>query len=167
MRYRVILLITCVLVALDQLTKWLTNAYIALEHSIPVTSFFSLVNVRNRGAAFGFLNSPSIDWQIWFFLGATLLAVGVVFFIARTAAETDTTLFVGLGSILGGALGNAIDRIRLGAVIDFLDFYYEGWHWPAFNVADMAICFGAGVTALLIINTPAPKKSSSIPPEQK
>lgn len=155
MRYRLITGIAAILLFADQLAKWLINQYLRLHQSVEITGFFSLVNVRNRGAAFGFLNDPDIEWQLWLFLLATACAAVIIFFVARGAGEKEKLLFAALGCILGGALGNAVDRIRFRAVVDFLDFHYAGWHWPAFNVADVAICVGAGLMALLMLRAPA------------
>ena len=143
---------------MDQATKLLVERTIPPYETIALTGFFNLVNVRNYGAAFGFLNDPNMNWQFWFFLAATLLAVGIIVTLAQKASEQDKTLFFALGCILGGAVGNLIDRIRYRAVVDFLDFHYAGWHWPAFNVADIAICIGAGLTAFLIWRYPPPEK---------
>lgn len=133
---------------LDQATKMLVLAKIAPAEIIPVIpGFFDLVNVRNRGAAFGFLNRPDIEWQFWLFLGATIIAVWAIFALARQA-KNQPWLMVGLGMILGGAAGNLVDRIRFRSVVDFLDFYWQDWHWPAFNVADMGICIGVFIACL-------------------
>ncbi len=135
-------------VLIDQLSKWWAVTTIPLHRSIPVIQgFFDLVNIRNRGAAFGFLNRSDIEWQFWLFLVATLIAVLSIFFLVRNSKH-DVLLFSALGLILGGAIGNLIDRIRMRAVIDFLDFYIGSWHWPAFNVADIAICIGAFLTCI-------------------
>lgn len=153
-RYRVIfgLMLACVL--LDQLTKAAVTAALPLYGSVRVVpGLFDLVHVRNRGAAFGFLNRPDIDWQFWLFLLATLLACAIILSMARTA-RYSRALFVGFGLILGGAVGNLIDRVRLRAVIDFLDVYVGAWHWPAFNVADVAICVGALLAALALWRRP-------------
>ena len=127
----------------DRLTKWLVGVCIAPGEYISVMpGFFDLVNVRNRGAAFGFLNRADIEWQFWLFLGATLIAAAVIFIMLRGIRQ-QPLLVLGLGMILGGAVGNLVDRLQSRAVLDFLDFYWRGWHWPAFNVADMGICAGA------------------------
>lgn len=140
---RLITILAGLVILVDQLTKWLVNQYLGLnEYLVVIPNFFDLVNIRNRGAAFGFLNQDS-DWQFWLFLGAAILATGIIYSLAKSAKDDDWPLFIGLGLVLGGALGNLIDRIRLRAVIDFLDFYMSNWHWPAFNVADVAICLGA------------------------
>lgn len=150
MRYRIIFLLTAIIVILDQAAKLAVERNLTLHDGIRLSSFFNLVHVRNLGAAFGFLNDPEITWQIWFFIAATVLACGVILYIAAKAREDEKVLFYSLGLILGGAAGNFIDRIRLGAVVDFLDFHYAGWHWPAFNIADIAICMGAGLAVFLL-----------------
>lgn len=154
-RYITIMGIGALVLALDQLTKlWVMKA-IPEYKSLPVIAgFFDLVNIRNRGAAFGFLNRPDIEWQFWLFLGATLVALAAILLMARSARLADTSLFIGLGCIMGGAVGNLVDRLRFRAVVDFLDLYVGGWHWPAFNVADIAICVGAGLVCLYMWHTP-------------
>ena len=156
MRYRVIISLAAALAALDQLGKWLVNASIAPDEVIRLAPFFNLVNVRNYGAAFGLLNDPSSTWQFWLFAAATVLAVAAALFVAREASESDRLLFCALGSILGGAFGNFIDRIRMRAVVDYLDFHLAGWHWPAFNLADICICAGAFAIALIVLFSPPP-----------
>ena len=157
MRYRVIVGLALVAALLDQLSKWAVTARLTAEDCIAVTSFFNLVNVRNHGAAFGFLNDPSSTWQFWLFAGATVLATGVIMYVAKSAGEKDRLLFFALGCILGGAVGNFIDRVRFRAVVDFLDFHIAGYHWPAFNVADICICLGAFVAAVFMLRSPLPK----------
>ena len=149
-RWRIFFTTAAAVLALDQLTKLWIVKNLTLTSELPVIpGFFSIVSVRNRGAAFGFLNRADIDWQFWLFLLATLLACGLILGMARTA-RYSRALFVGFGLMLGGAVGNLIDRIRLRAVIDFLDFYVGAWHWPAFNVADAAICIGALLAAIAL-----------------
>lgn len=131
---------------------------LALKHlsAVPpqeiIPDFFNLVLVFNRGAAFGFLNDPDIDWQFWLFSGATLLGCGLIVYLMRSLRPGRLLTF-GLSGILGGAIGNFIDRVRLGAVVDFLDFYVGNWHWPAFNVADAGICVGAGLVCLCLLKS--------------
>ncbi|MBY4949224.1 signal peptidase II [Cupriavidus respiraculi] len=128
-------------VVLDQFLKILVVREFAYGESRPVTSFFNLVLVYNKGAAFSFLADAG-GWQRWFFtvLG---LAVGgfIVWMLFRHTGQKLFCLAVSL--ILGGAIGNVIDRIAYGHVVDFLDFHLRGYHWPAFNLADCAITVGA------------------------
>jgi signal peptidase II len=149
-RYRLIGLTGAVVFVLDQLTKlWVQQAIPVWEKGFTVIpDFFDIVHILNRGAAFGFLNRHDIDWQRPFFIVVSVLAVGLIWVLARSQEDDGPFYEYGLGLILGGALGNLLDRVRLGVVVDFLDFYLGEWHWPAFNVADMGICLGAG--ALLV-----------------
>ncbi|WP_320169676.1 signal peptidase II [Maridesulfovibrio sp.] len=133
-----------VVVILDQLTKIAVRDKMVLwasETIIP--GYFNLVHVVNRGAAFGFLNSADISWQRMFFIVVTFAAMGAVALLLKSTSETDRLQVAGLGCILGGAVGNLIDRVLYHEVTDFLDFYIGSYHWPAFNVADIAICIGA------------------------
>jgi len=130
----------------DQFTKVLIMGYYQLGDSTRVTSFFNIVRVHNSGAAFSFLASAG-GWQRWFFTiigtGAALL---MVWLLKKHAGQT---LFAfAIASILGGAVGNVIDRVLYGYVVDFLDFHWRGWHFPAFNVADSAITVGAACLIL-------------------
>lgn len=159
MRYWIILVVGIIVFFLDQFTKyWITHVISLYDSKVIIPGFFDLVNIRNRGAAFGFLNSPDIEWQFWLFLGAAFVAIIVIFFLARTAQPGEILLFLGLGCIFGGAIGNLFDRVRIHAVIDFLDFYIGDWHWPAFNVADIAICCGGILVFLSIFNKENRKK---------
>ena len=156
-RYRIIIVLTALVTAADQVTKALVAVHIPQYRSVPVIpGFFDLVHIYNRGAAFGFLNRSDIEWQFWLFLGATAFALWAIVFLARSA-RYDPLLFSGLGFILGGAIGNLVDRLRYRAVLDFLDFYIGGWHWPAFNVADAGICVGALLACIALYRTPQEK----------
>ena len=149
-RYRILGIAAIVALVLDQVSKWAVMQFIPEHRPITVIAgLFDLVNIRNRGAAFGFLNDPAIDWQFWLFLGATLIGCGLVIYLMRSTPPSRL-LTLGLAGILGGALGNLIDRVRFRAVVDFLDFYYGQWHWPAFNVADIGICAGAALVLIII-----------------
>ncbi|UZP68503.1 signal peptidase II [Desulfovibrio mangrovi] len=133
---------------LDQYTKyWVVTTIPRYMTVTVIPGFFNLVNVRNSGAAFGFLNDPDTEWQVWMFAAAAVIAVGIINYLAKTSGKS-AVMFTGLGLVLGGAIGNLIDRIRLQSVIDFLDFHVAEWHWPAFNVADIGICLGAGLIML-------------------
>ena len=148
--------LSALLVVLDQLSKFAMARVLASGNGIEVTPFFNLVLVYNRGAAFSFLSSAS-GWQREFFIAVALIAsVWIVYLLRRHPRQT---LFCfALSLILGGAVGNVIDRVLLGAVVDFLDFHVAGWHWPAFNVADSAITGGA---LLLIWDSLRPRRSQS------
>jgi signal peptidase II len=132
--------LSALIVALDQATKfWITQA-LQFGETVVVTSFFNLVLVYNPGAAFSFLSDQS-GWQRWFFVALALaVSVWLVALIRRHARELWIPLAGSL--ILGGALGNVIDRVVLGAVIDFIQWHVGGYYWPAFNVADSAITVG-------------------------
>jgi signal peptidase II len=127
---------------LDQATKLaVVDRLIAYVDVIPLTGFFNLVHVHNTGAAFSlFADQPG--WQRGFFIGVALIASGVILYLMRKT-QGRRMFSIALALILGGAIGNVIDRILYGHVIDFLDFYIGSWHWPAFNVADSAITIGA------------------------
>jgi signal peptidase II len=131
-----------VLVA-DQLTKlWIRDA-LALYDSIPVLdSFFHITHVRNTGGAFSFLAGASEAVRVPFFLAASAIAIGVLGYFIRQVPAQDRLLLFALSGVLGGALGNLIDRVTLGHVTDFLDVQFRGHHWPAFNVADSFISVG-------------------------
>ena len=143
------LIITVVIIALDIWTKALVLARIDLHQAIPVIpDFFQLVHVRNTGAAFGIgANAESSLVPIFLNVGAIAVFCVVVVYALRSAV-TDRTLQVGLHLILGGAIGNLLDRYRFGYVVDFLDVYVGNKHRPAYNVADSAICIGIALLFL-------------------
>lgn len=151
------LLIAAIVVVLDQLTKalmlWLLSPP---AQPIGVAPFFNLVMVWNRGVSFGLLDSDGA-LAPWLLSGLALAVVTALVLWLRGADQLLTA--IGLGMVIGGALGNVVDRIRLGAVVDFLDFHWSGYHWPAFNLADSAICVGA---ALMVVDgLIAPKRRST------
>ena len=139
--------VSILLVLIDQLTKWSAQTRFAEGEFIPITSFFNLGLTYNTGAAFGFLANQS-GWQRW---ALSLIAVAAVVVIIGLMLKhyRDKRLAHGLAFILAGALGNLIDRIQLGKVVDFLDFYYTTYHWPAFNFADVFIFIGVFVVLFL------------------
>ena len=146
------LAVAAVLVIADQWTKLAISSQMRYGQSIEITSFFNLVLVYNKGAAFSFLSNAG-GWQRVFFIGITSAAIIVLTWLI--AKHHEEKLFRwGLTLILGGAIGNLIDRVAYGHVIDFLDFHYAGWHFWAFNVADSAISVGA---ALLILDSFRPR----------
>lgn len=143
-RYQRVLGLALIVLILDQATKfWVASALPIWATRTVIPGFFNLVHVLNKGAAFGFLNDMDAVWRPYFFLAVTALAIVLILHLLRTVPREDRVLFTALGLILGGALGNMVDRIRLGEVVDFLDFYISAYHWPAFNVADISISLGS------------------------
>jgi len=135
--------VAAAVIAADQLVKWLVLATMAPYERHALTPFLNLVLVFNKGAAFSFL-AQEAGWQRPLLVAFALVASAVLaVLIARNAEKRAFSL--GLALILGGALGNVIDRIRFGHVVDFVDVHAMGWHWPAFNVADSGISIGAGI----------------------
>ena len=133
-----------VIIALDQITKSAITAQFTLHESYPVINgFFNLVYVMNPGAAFGFLANASETFRYVFFTGITALATGLIIYYLVKSNPRNLILVSSLTLIFSGAVGNLIDRLRFGAVVDFLDVYIGTAHWPAFNVADSAITVGA------------------------
>ena len=125
----------------DQFTKVLILGYYRLGDATQVTSFFNVVRVHNTGAAFSFLASAS-GWQRWFFTGIGIAAAVFIIWMLKSHAGQKLFSFA-MACILAGAIGNVVDRTLHGYVVDFLDFHYRGWHFPAFNIADSAITIGA------------------------
>ena len=130
----------------DQLTKVMILGYYQLGDSTFVTSFFNVVRAHNSGAAFSFLAGAG-GWQRWFFTVIGVVAAGVIIWMLKNHAGQKLFAFA-LACILGGAIGNVIDRVMYGYVVDFLDFHWAGWHFPAFNIADAAISIGAACLIL-------------------
>ena len=143
----------------DHLTKFWVSSMLDYQEAIPVLPFFSLVRVHNTGAAFSFLANAG-GWQRWFFIAVGIVATVIIVRLLRRHGD-EPRLALPLALVLGGALGNVIDRVVLGHVVDFLYFHYRSFAWPAFNVADSAITVGA---ALLIWDSlrgkPSPAKES-------
>jgi len=138
--------IAALIVVIDQFTKVLVLGSFQYGEGVPVTSFFNLVRVHNLGAAFSFLSNAG-GWQRWFFTGLGSVAALVMVWLLRSHAG-QRLFSSAISFILGGAIGNVIDRLLHGYVVDFLDFHRAGWHFPAFNVADCAITAGAGLLIL-------------------
>ena len=134
------------IVIADQFTKVLILGYYQLGDSTHIASFFNLVRVHNSGAAFSFLAGAS-GWQRWFFTVIGLLAAALILWMLKSHAGQKLFAFA-LACILGGAVGNVIDRVLHGYVVDFLDFHWRSWHFPAFNIADSAITIGAACLIL-------------------
>lgn len=139
-----------VVILADQWTKSLVLAKFAYGESLAlIQDWFSLTYVRNTGAAFGFLADANPSFRVPFFLVVPLIAMVVLGLLYRDLPKTSRYRAMSLGLVSGGALGNLIDRVRLGYVVDFLDFHWHtSWYFPAFNVADSAICIGVGILLL-------------------
>jgi signal peptidase II len=135
--------LSALVILLDQLSKaWISSHFIYGE-SLDITRFFNLVLAHNQGAAFSFLNDAG-GWQRWFFSVIAVVASAWIIWLLRKHIEQKLFCF-GLAMILGGALGNLIDRVAYGYVVDFLDFYWNAYHFPAFNLADSAITCGVAL----------------------
>lgn len=151
-RYSQFALISLAIVLLDQISKAVVVRTIAIHETISVIpGFFNIVHVRNAGIAFGILNRPGGDLSYYLLIGATILAIGFLLVLFRRISAEHENAGVALSLVIGGAIGNLIDRIRLREVVDFLDVYIGSFHWPAFNVADSAITIGTISLAYLIL----------------
>lgn len=137
------LLLAAVLVVLDQLTKYLVEQSIPVGSTVVVLPFLSLVLTHNSGAAFSFLAGAG-GWQRWFFVLIAVAASGLIIWMLHRHRK-ETFLCIGLTLILGGAIGNLVDRVLVGAVVDFILLYWGQYQWPAFNVADSCITVGAAM----------------------
>lgn len=141
----------------DQISKyWVRTDLLGGRGAIMVNDYFNIVTAWNTGVSFSMFDS----YGLWGTIGLSLLSLLIVgYLLWWMKHETDKVLLVALGFIIGGALGNVVDRVFLGAVFDFLDFHYETHHWPAFNVADSFICLGA---VLIVFESILPKKSKEV-----
>ena len=147
--------IAVVVLVFDQLTKFFAVDYLMRHGEIHLAPFLNFVLVHNTGAAFGFLSSAG-GWQNIFFIIAAVAASAFILWMSWRMDSKDKLLAIALMLVLGGAVGNLVDRLVHGCVVDFIDIYYDTWHWPAFNVADSAITIGAG---LLILDALGVRKS--------
>ena len=140
--------LTLAVIAIDQCTKWLVIENFSLFDTVAVLPVLDLVRLHNEGAAFSFLSNAS-GWQRWMFTALGIgVSAGLLVWLARLPARGQHRLAAALALIMGGALGNVIDRIRWGHVVDFIHVHYQQWYYPAFNVADSAITIGAGLLIL-------------------
>jgi signal peptidase II len=141
-----------IILVFDQLTKFIVDRWMPLHHSIPIIdNLFSLTYVRNTGAAFGIFAGSHEAFRLPFLILVSVLALGFVFMMLKRLPDEQTGLITALALIIGGALGNLVDRVLYGEVIDFLDFYWSHYHWPAFNVADSCITIGVVITLYYLI----------------
>lgn len=141
-------------VIIDQVVKFVIVTHIQPYNDYPVLPFFKLTLAFNRGAAFSFLNSQS-GWQQWLFVLISIVVCVWIGFVLQGLKRSQIFLSIALALIVGGALGNVIDRLTLGYVVDYFVLYAGSWYWPAFNVADSCICIGA---VMLIIDMLLRKK---------
>lgn len=144
-RYRNASIVALIVVILDQVSKWLVVKHIPLYDKVPVLPFFDLTHIINRGAAFGIFKDLPEEIRLPLFAFVLVAAIVVIFFFLKKAGPDDKLVVFSLGLIMGGAIGNSIDRFRLRYVTDFLDFHWFGnpaLHWPPFNIADSAITIG-------------------------
>ena len=140
------------IIVFDQLTKGVINRTMPLHHSIPIIDgLFSLTYVRNTGAAFGLFAGSHEAFRLPFLILVSMIAIGVIGVMLKRLQEKETGLITALAFILGGAIGNLIDRILYGEVVDFLDFYWSTYHWPAFNLADSFITIGVAITLFFLM----------------
>jgi signal peptidase II len=145
-KYTKLVCIAGLVVILDQVTKAVVLSNIALYDSIRVVpGFFNITHIHNPGGAFGFMAGQSEFVRQIIFLFAASLAMGLILYFYKKTPPTHPWLLTGFAMILGGAIGNIIDRIRMGKVVDFLDFFVGTLHWPSFNIADSAISVGIGI----------------------
>lgn len=142
-KYRKLACVAGLIIIIDQITKAVILSFLPLYRFIEVIpGFFSLTHIQNPGVAFGFMSNQSSSLLNIIFLFVVSLAICLIFYFYINTPKKHTLLATGFALIFGGAIGNMIDRIRLGKVVDFLDFYIGNFHWPAFNVADSAISVG-------------------------
>ena len=136
------LFITILVIVFDQASKWLMMSRLSLYETVAVMPYFNLTMAHNEGAAFSFLAQAG-GWQRWFFIGLALIISTLLLVWLAKLKPTEKLEAISLSLILGGAIGNVIDRISYGYVVDFIDLYIGQNHWPVFNIADSAICIGA------------------------
>jgi signal peptidase II len=142
-KYIRLVIVAGLVVLADQISKTLILKYLPLHHSIPVVAgVFDITHIRNPGGAFGLMANMSVFGRSIVFLFISSIAVGLILYFYSKTPRTHTFLSTGFALIFGGAVGNLIDRVRFGSVVDFLDFYIGNYHWPAFNIADSAITVG-------------------------
>ena len=159
-KYLWVILTSATVLILDQLTKYLIETNVRLYSTITVIpGFFNITQVRNRGAAFGILSSTHGNWRSFFFMSVTIVAIAV---IARLIWKTqERLLLIAFALIAGGAIGNLIDRIRYGEVVDFIQWYVKSYYWPSFNIADSAISVGVGLLIIEMLMKKPPEEQNN------
>ncbi len=167
-KYLLLGVITLVVVLVDQWTKLAIHRRFHWGESRPLfESFFSLTYVRNTGAAFGLLHHAPVWFREPFFIVVPVAAMFVILWIFATLPKSQKTVAFGLCLVFSGALGNLIDRLRLGYVIDFLDFYWKQEHWPAFNFADSCIVVGVTILFVATFMTEASERTKKVSKETR
>ena len=162
-RYNVLLGVGSLVVLIDQITKIWVDRTMSLYESTPIVpGFLDLHYIRNTGAAFGFLSGSHAGFRIPFFILVSSVAIGIILFLFYKLEESEVMMPLALSLVLGGAIGNLIDRIRLGEVIDFILFHYKAFQYPSFNVADIGITVGVTLLVLKIflLEKREPEKSA-------
>jgi signal peptidase II len=164
-----VLIVVCLLVLfLDQWTKLIVQRSLSLYQRIEVIhGFFNLVHVRNTGGAFGIFGGEGGGVGSLFFVVVSVVAIGSILILLTRLKEDEMIISLSLSFILSGAVGNLIDRLWHGEVVDFLDFYISSYHWPAFNIADSAICVGIGLMILVLFVKDRKKNIKSQGPNPK
>jgi len=166
-KYWVLFIFLFGVLLLDQLTKSMIVQKLFLYEKVEVIrGFFNIIHVRNTGGAFGIFGGEKGGLGSVLFVVVSLLAIGAIVYLFVKAREDEKVLAFSFTLILSGALGNLIDRIRYGEVIDFIDFHVSTYHWPAFNIADSAICIGIGLMALELLAKDKKKSTKSQAPHQ-
>ena len=160
-KYWVLLIFCLGILLLDQWSKSMVVQKLPLYQRVEVIQgFFNLTHVRNTGGAFGIFGGEKGGVGSLLFVIVSLVAIGAIVFVFIKIKEHEKTLALSFSVVLSGAIGNLIDRLRYGEVVDFLDFHLSTYHWPAFNVADSAICIGIGILALELLIWDKKKKRS-------
>ena len=144
------ILVALFIVVLDQASKWIVCRQLLLHQPVVIFPFFSLFLTYNTGAAFS-LFSQAAGWQRWLLIATSVIVIVAILFWLRRLPRQSCLLPLALMLVLGGAIGNLIDRMTLGYVIDFLLLHWQQWQWPVFNIADSAICLGTGLLGLQLL----------------
>jgi signal peptidase II len=151
-KYLLLALVSALVVALDQFTKWLVSENLSFYEQITVIpGFLNLIYLHNPGGAFGVFAQNQNGLQAWLFIGIAVCAMGLILYLYKNTPPEYPLLSAGFALIFGGAMGNMIDRVRQGEVVDFIDVFVGQWHWPAFNVADSAITIGMVIFGFYVL----------------
>jgi signal peptidase II len=160
-KYLMLLMICPWVLFVDQWSKYAVQQRLTLHQRVEVfQGFFNLTHVRNTGGAFGIFGGERGGIGTFLFVIISLVAIGIILFLFTKVREDEKNLPFSFSLVLSGAIGNLIDRLRYGEVVDFLDFHLFSFHWPAFNIADSAICFGIGLIAIELLFWDKKRKGS-------